>query len=185
MSATTTTLETAAAARSGLRSASSNRRRVVRRLLREPIGLAAMGLVLGMIALALLAPLLSLDDPLAQNLDQGFQGTGSTGHWLGTDLYGRDILSRVIWGARASLAVGFVATCIALSIGVTLGVIVGYYGGAFDMIAMRVVDVMLAFPYLLLAIVIVGAFGPGLFNAVIAVAITPPDDVRSRWGHPV
>jgi peptide/nickel transport system permease protein len=68
--------------------------------------------------------------------------------------------------------VGFVATCIALSLGVTLGIVVGYYGGAFDTLAMRVVDVMLAFPYLLLAIVIVGALGPGLFNAVLAVAIT-------------
>jgi len=172
MSGAASTLKSEAAAPSALRSAASHRRRFVRRLLRERIGLAATVLVLGMILTALLAPVLSLDDPLAQNLDQGFQGIGATGHPLGTDLYGRDILSRVIWGARASLAVGFVATCIALSIGVTLGIVVGYYGGVFDTMAMRVVDVMLAFPYLLLAIVIVGALGPGLFKAVVAVAIT-------------
>jgi ABC-type dipeptide/oligopeptide/nickel transport system permease subunit len=172
MTVDTATLQAAGAAPKDLRSASSHRRRVVRRLRRDRIGLAATLLVLGMILVALTAPVLAPEDPLATQLDQGFLPIGSPGHLLGTDLYGRDILSRVMWGARASLAVGFAATCIALSIGVTLGVVVGFYGGTFDTLAMRVVDVMLAFPYLLLAIVIVGALGPGLFKAVVAVAIT-------------
>jgi ABC-type dipeptide/oligopeptide/nickel transport system permease subunit len=166
------TLQSEVATPLAVRSVAGHRRRVVRRLRRDRIGLAAILLVVGMMLVALLAPVLAPDDPLATQLDQGFRGIGSSGHVLGTDLYGRDVLSRVMWGARASLAVGFVATCIALSVGVTLGLVVGYYGGTVDTLAMRVVDVMLAFPYLLLAIVIVGALGPGLFNAVLAVAIT-------------
>ncbi|HUZ03261.1 MAG TPA: ABC transporter permease [Thermomicrobiaceae bacterium] len=152
--------------------APSRGRRVLRRLLRDRIGLAGILLVLAIIAMALLAPLIAPYDPIATDLGQSFLPVGTAGHVLGTDLFGRDVLSRVIWGARPSLAVGFVATCIALSIGVTLGIVVGFYGGWFDTITMRVIDVMLAFPYLLLAIVIVAALGPGLFHAVLAVAIT-------------
>ena len=118
------------------------------------------------------APIIAPYDPTTTDLVQTFLPIGSPGHLLGTDLYGRDVLSRVIWGARPSLGVGFVATCIALGIGGTLGIMIGFYGGWFDSLMMRVVDVMLAFPYLLLAIVIVGALGPGLFNAILAVATT-------------
>jgi peptide/nickel transport system permease protein len=147
-------------------------RRVARRLWRDKVGLAGVVLVLAIVAMALLAPLIAPADPIATNLADAFLPAGAPGHPLGTDLYGRDILSRVIWGARPSLAVGFVATCFALAVGAALGIAIGFYGGWFDTLAMRVVDVMLAFPYLLLAIVIVGALGPGLFNAVLAVAIT-------------
>jgi peptide/nickel transport system permease protein len=128
--------------------------------------------VLVIILLGLLAPVIAPGDPIETKLELAFRPAGSPGHVLGTDLYGRDILSRVIWGARPSLAVGFAATCFALAIGATLGIVIGFYGSWFDTLSMRVIDVMLAFPYLLLAIVIVGALGPGLFNATLAVAIT-------------
>ena len=171
MSAATTTLGTAAAAPSGLRSASSNRRRVVRRLLREPIGLAAMGLVLGMIALALLAPLLSLDDPLAQNLDQGFQGTGSTGHWLGTDLYGRDILSRVIVATRVDVGIALASVALVFSAGGLVGLAAGFYGGWVDAVIGRIADTIMALPLFVLAMGIVAALGNTIPNIVLVTAI--------------
>jgi peptide/nickel transport system permease protein len=146
--------------------------RIVRRLSRDPIGLAGLVLILLIILAALAAPLLPLSDPVDTSLSDSFLPAGSPDHILGTDLYGRDILSRVVWGARPSLMVGFVATLVALGVGVTLGIAVGFYGGRLDTGVMRVVDVMLAFPYLLLAIVLVAALGPGLFNAALAVAIT-------------
>jgi peptide/nickel transport system permease protein len=152
--------------------ASGTRQRVLRRLRRDKVGLAGILLVLAIVLMALLAPLIAPADPIETRLDLAFKPAGSPGYPLGTDLYGRDILSRVIWGARPSLAVGFAATCFALAIGATLGIVIGFYGGWFDTLSMRVIDVMLAFPYLLLAIVIVGALGPGLFNATLAVAIT-------------
>jgi ABC-type dipeptide/oligopeptide/nickel transport system permease subunit len=161
-----------AAAEARQASASDTRQRVWRRLRRDKVGLAGILFVLAIIVAALLAPLVAPGDPTATQLTMAFLPAGSPGHPLGTDLYGRDILSRVIWGARPSLAVGFAATCFALAIGVTLGIVIGFYGGWFDTLSMRVIDVMLAFPYLLLAIVIVGALGPGLFNATLAVAIT-------------
>ena len=146
--------------------------RIIRRLSRDPIGLAGLVLILLIILTALAAPLLPLSDPVDTSLSDSFLPAGSPDHVLGTDLYGRDILSRVVWGARPSLMVGFLATLVALGVGVTLGIAVGFYGGRFDTGVMRVVDVMLAFPYLLLAIVLVAALGPGLFNAALAVAIT-------------
>jgi len=148
------------------------RRRVVRRLQRDKVGLAGIVLVAVIVLLALLAPVVAPEDPIATQLSNAFLPAGAPGHPLGTDLYGRDILSRIIWGGRPSLAVGFVATCFALAVGATVGIVIGFYGGWFDTLSMRVIDVMLAFPYLLLAIVIVGALGPGLFNATLAVAIT-------------
>jgi peptide/nickel transport system permease protein len=146
--------------------------RALRRIWQDKVGLAGIILVLAIVLLALLAPVVAPGDPTETHLELAFRPAGAADHLLGTDLYGRDILSRVIWGGRPSLTVGFVATCFALAIGATLGIVIGFYGGWFDTLSMRVVDVMLAFPYLLLAIVIVGALGPGLFNATLAVAIT-------------
>lgn len=145
---------------------------VLRRLRRDRIGLVGIGFVVFIIFIALAAPLIAPYDPVETDLSTAFKPVGSPNHLLGTDLYGRDMLSRVIWGARPALAVGFAATCIALGIGIPLGIVIGYFGHWIDTITMRFVDVMLAFPYLLLAIVIVGSLGPGLFNAMLAVAIT-------------
>lgn len=146
--------------------------RAVRKLSRDRGGLLGFVFALFFILLALTAPFIAPYDPTSTNLSEAFLPFGTPGHVLGTDLYGRDVLSRVIWGARPSLGIGFVAAFLGVGFGGTLGIVIGYYGGWFDLAMMRLIDIMLAFPYLLLAIVIVGALGPGLFNAVLAVTLT-------------
>ncbi|WP_226781469.1 dipeptide/oligopeptide/nickel ABC transporter permease/ATP-binding protein [Oceaniglobus trochenteri] len=134
--------------------------------------LAALGaVVLGAILLLVLAiPLLPLPDPDVIATADRFQPPFSEGHLLGTDHLGRDLLSRLLYGTRLSLAVGVVAALIAASIGSAIGIIAGYFGGRIDNIIMRGVDMLMAFPYILLALAIVAALGPGLLNALIAVA---------------
>jgi peptide/nickel transport system permease protein len=95
----------------------------------------------------------------------------SAAHWMGTDEFGRDVLSRIIWGAQASLQAGATAASIALVVGLLLGMLAAYYGGRTDSLIMRVMDVVLAFPYILLAIAVVAILGPGLRNAMIAIGI--------------
>lgn len=130
-------------------------------------GLIVMGLV---VLLALITPILPLADPDATNTPARYTVPFSEGALLGTDHLGRDLLSRLLWGTRLSLAVGFAAAFIAATIGAAIGIISGYYGGRTDNIIMRFVDVLMAFPYILLALAIVAALGPGLMNALIAVA---------------
>ena len=135
--------------------------------------LAAFGaVVLGLVVLiALLAPVLPLPDPAADNPPNKFALPLSEGHLLGTDETGRDILSRLIWGTRTSLAVGFIAALMAAVAGAAIGIVAGYYGGRTDSLLMRFVDMLMAFPYILLALAIVAALGRGLTNAMIAVAV--------------
>lgn len=130
-------------------------------------GLIVMGLV---VLLALITPILPLADPDATNTPARYTVPFSEGALLGTDHLGRDLLSRLLWGTRLSLAVGFAAAFIAATIGAAIGIISGYYGGRTDNIIMRFVDVLMAFPYILLALAIVAALGPGLMNALVAVA---------------
>jgi peptide/nickel transport system permease protein len=130
-------------------------------------GLIVMGLV---VLLAVLTPILPLADPDVTNTPARFTPPLSEGALLGTDHLGRDLLSRLMWGTRLSLAVGFAAAFIAATIGAAIGIISGYSGGRTDNIIMRFVDVLMAFPYILLALAIVAALGPGLMNALIAVA---------------
>ena len=129
------------------------------------------GVVLLLVSLlALVTPLLPLADPDVTDTANRFQPPFSEGALLGTDHLGRDLLSRLLWGTRLSLAVGFAAAIIAATIGAAIGIIAGFYGGRTDNIIMRGVDMLMAFPYILLALAIVAALGPGLFNALIAVA---------------
>jgi peptide/nickel transport system permease protein len=131
----------------------------------------AGALILALVAFAaLFAPYLSPDDPLEMNPTLLLQAP-SAEHWLGTDEFGRDILSRVIWGARISLYVGGIAVSIALVAGVSLGLVAGYYGGLVDDAISRLLDVVFAFPTILLALGIVGMLGPGLTNTMIAIGI--------------
>lgn len=139
---------------------------------RHKVGLVGATIVVVISLAAVFAPIVAPHDPLAQNLDARFAGIGEQGYVLGADGFGRDMLSRLIWGGRISLVIGLVASVIALGIGVPLGMLAGYRRGPFDSVAMRGMDMLLAFPYILLAIVIVGALGPGLVNTIIAVAIT-------------
>lgn len=135
--------------------------------------LAGFGaVVLGVIVvLALLTPILPLHAPNATNTANRFLRPLSDGHLLGTDHLGRDLLSRLMWGTRLSLAVGFAAALVAGLIGAAIGVMAGYFGGRTDNVTMRGVDMLMAFPYILLALAIVAVLGPGLLNALIAVAV--------------
>ncbi|MDK2931844.1 MAG: peptide/nickel transport system permease protein [Bacillota bacterium] len=141
-----------------------------RRLLRNRSAVAGGVLVLALAIVALAAPLLAPYDPLAPSLEDRLSPP-SAAHWLGTDDLGRDILSRIIFGARVSLQVGILAVALALVAGTFLGIIAGYYGGFLDNLIMRIMDVMLAFPSVLLAIAIVAIMGPSLGNAMIAIGI--------------
>ena len=174
--AASTTAPPIASPRTGLPAAEQlpfgRRHPVLWRLWRRKLGLIGLGIVLAVTLAAALAPWLAPKDPLAQALTQRFALPGTDGYPLGADAFGRDILSRLIYGGRISLAIGLSASVVALGIGVPLGMLSGYRGGWFDGLMMRLVDMMLAFPYILLAIVIVGALGPGLRNTLIAVSVT-------------
>lgn len=136
----------------------------------HPLALTGGGLLVLLGAAALLAPLLAPADPLAQNLYQRLQPPGGA-NLLGTDEFGRDVLSRVLYGARISLRLGVLAISAALGAGTLLGLLAGYRGGLADTLIMRLMDLMLAFPSILLAIAIVSVIGPGIDNVMIAVSI--------------
>ncbi|HSK41616.1 MAG TPA: ABC transporter permease, partial [Arenibaculum sp.] len=128
--------------------------------------------ILAMVGLtALLAPVLPLPDPNATDLSARLAPPFSPGHPLGADELGRDVLSRIVWGTRVSLAVGLVAAFGAALAGSLIGVLAGFYGRWIDTVLMRGIDMLMAFPYLLLALAIVAALGPGLMNALFAIAI--------------
>lgn len=133
---------------------------------------AVVGLVLvaAYVLIALLSPVLAPYDPLAGSLRQRLQPP-SWAHWLGTDEVGRDVLSRIIAGAAISLQIMVVAVLIGLTIGVMIGVVAGYYGRLIDAVLMRIIDTMMAFPSIFLAIAIVAVLGPGIVNVMIATGL--------------
>lgn len=141
-----------------------------RALLKSPSGRVGVLLLALFILLAVFAPILPLQDPLAQDIT-GRLMPPSSKHWFGTDELGRDILSRVIYGARISLTVGIVAVLISMVLGGIVGLIAGTKGGVFDRVLMRLMDVMMGFPSMLLAIAIVAVRGPGLFNTLLAIGV--------------
>jgi len=126
--------------------------------------------VLTLILIALSAPLISPYDPIQVDVAHNLEAP-SPAHPLGTDDLGRDVLSRVIWGSRISLSVGVISVGIGFFVGVTLGLVAGYAGGLVDLLAMRAIDALLAFPALVLAISITAALGPQIQNAMIAIGI--------------
>lgn len=127
--------------------------------------------VLGLLILAvLLVPVLHLQDPIQQNLPQQLMPP-SAQHWFGTDEFGRDLFSRVLHGAVIAVETGVVAVGVAAVLGVIVGLVAGYVGGKTDTAIMALMDIMLAFPYLLLALVVVAILGPSLMNAMVAVGI--------------
>ncbi|MHB0885080.1 MAG: nickel transporter permease [Bacillota bacterium] len=119
---------------------------------------------------AVIGPAVAPYDPVKGNLPDQLQAPSGQ-FLLGTDEFGRDILSRIIYGSRIAIEVGFVAVAVAASLGVTLGLLSGYFGGWVDSAIMRTMDIMLAFPYLLLAMIVVAILGPNLLNAMIAVGV--------------
>jgi ABC-type dipeptide/oligopeptide/nickel transport system permease subunit len=136
----------------------------------HPLVLVAGLLLLVLVLLAVLAPWVAPHDPLAIAPDSARLAPGP-GHLLGTDELGRDVLSRVLWGGRISLPVAFVAVAVGLTAGGVMGLAAGYRGGLTDLLLMRLVDAILAFPALILAIALVAALGPKLQNAMIAIGI--------------
>lgn len=141
-----------------------------RRFLRSRTGLLGALVLITVTLCAVFAAQIAPYSPTRQNfLDE--KEPPSREHLMGTDEFGRDVFSRVIWGAQASLLAGAVAASIALVIGLVLGMLAAFYGGALDNVTMRAMDIILAFPYILLAIAVVAILGPGLVNAMIAIGI--------------
>jgi peptide/nickel transport system permease protein len=124
-----------------------------------------------LVIVSILAPVLAPQDPIKTNLSQRLAPPATPGYPLGADELGRDILSRLIWGGRISLLVGFSAVLVAMAFGVLVGLIGGYFGGWLDSLIMRLIDILMAFPAILLAIAIVASLGPGLRNAMLAISI--------------
>jgi len=156
--------------------ASVERRATLRRLLRLRWGLAAVGVLLAIVASAVLAPSLSPHDPLAVDIRHrlappAWMEGGDTRHLLGTDQVGRDLLSRVIYGGRVSLVVGVGAVLISATIGVLLGLGGGYFRGRTDWTIMTLVNVMLTFPFVLLALAVIAVLGPNLTNLIIVLGV--------------
>jgi len=147
------------------------RRAGPRWLSQRPLLVVGLALVLAIVLVAILAPLLPLRDPNVTAPARRLAAPGVGGSLLGTDQLGRDLLSRLIWGARVSIAVAGVAAAVAFVLGGAIGLVAGYYGGLVDTVLMRLIDILMAFPYVLLAIALVAALGPGLLNALIAIAI--------------
>ena len=144
-------------------------------LQRNPLALVGLAIVVGLIVVAALAPWIAPYSPVLQDLDNRLLPP-SAAHWMGTDDLGRDILSRILWGARITLTVVALVAVIVAPVGLAVGVLAGYFGGWVDAALMRITDIFMAFPRLILALAFVAALGPGIENAVIAIAITswPP-----------
>lgn len=152
-------------------------RRLLRSLWRNKTALAGAVILCAVIAAAIAAPLLAPHDPHAQDLNNRLQppdgpAAGKAGHLLGTDHLGRDIFSRIIYGSRVSLLVGVVTVLIAGTIGTALGLLAGYYGGKVDAAIMRIADIQLAFPFILLALSVMAVLGSGLKNVIIVLSLT-------------
>ncbi len=159
------------AAATAVPEAPQDRFRAWRRLKRRPAAMVGLAVVLAFAALALAAPWIAPYDPLKTNFLL-VRKAPSALHWFGTDEIGRDVLSRVMWGARASLLAGVVSVTLALAVGVPLGLLSGYAKGWIDGLLMRITDGLLACPALILAIAMAAFLGPSLTNAMIAIGIT-------------
>jgi peptide/nickel transport system permease protein len=145
--------------------------RAVRQLAQRRMAIAGLAVVLFFIAVAILAPLISPYNPVATSWS-AVRKPPSLLHLFGTDEIGRDVLARVIWGSRASLMAGLVSVSLALAAGVPIGLVAGYLGGVVDGTLMRMIDAMLAIPFLILAIALAAFLGPSLLNAMIAIGVS-------------
>jgi peptide/nickel transport system permease protein len=148
---------------------------------RNRLAVLGLAIVIALVLTAAFAPWIATHSPYEQNLAQRLLPPGTPGHWLGTDEFGRDIFSRIVYGARVTLYIVVLVALIAAPIGLIVGTAAGYLGGWVDAALMRITDVFLAFPSLILALAFVAALGPGIENAVIAIALTsrPPRGLPS------
>jgi peptide/nickel transport system permease protein len=158
-------------------------RRALRRLAHRKGAMVALGVILILVVLAILAPYISPYDPARQSWT-AVRKAPSALNWFGTDEVGRDILTRILYGARASLSAGVISVAIAIAVGVPVGLLAGYAGGIIDGVISRFTDAMLACPFLILAIALAAFLGPSLGNAMIAIGITAtPIFVRLTRGQ--
>ncbi|MBL8286966.1 MAG: ABC transporter permease, partial [Rubrivivax sp.] len=158
-------------------------RRAARRLARRSGAMLGLAIVLLFVALAIFAPWIAPHDPIATSWGAIRQGPGAE-HWFGTDEIGRDVLSRVVFGTRASLLAGVVSVSISLMLGVPIGLIAGFFGGWIDGVISRLTDAFLACPFLILAIALAAFLGPSLTNAMIAIGVSAtPIFVRLTRGQ--
>jgi peptide/nickel transport system permease protein len=138
----------------------------------NPLNLIGLGVLAVFVAIALASPLLLPHDPLRQVLAERLLPPGTSSHWLGTDQLGRDILARLIAGSRTTLGITLFVIAIVVPIGLLIGTTAGFFGGAVDVVLMRITDIALAFPKIVLALAFAAAMGPGIVNAVVAISIT-------------
>lgn len=146
-------------------------RDVWRRLLKNKLAMAGLVIVVILILSAVLADLIAPYDPYALNMSERFADL-SLSHPLGTDNYGRDILSRILYGGRTSLLVSLLALVVSTAIGILIGLTAGFFGGVYEFVTMRIMDVLMAIPSTLLAVAIMAALGSGIVNTALAIAIT-------------
>ena len=146
------------------------------RFRRNPLAMIGLAITVALVVMSLLAPMLAPYDPIAQNLAERLQPPGTTGHWMGTDDFGRDIWTRILFGSRITLQIVLLVILTAPLVGLIIGTVAGYFGGWVDQVLMRITDIFLAFPKLILALALVAVLGPGMVNAVLAIALTswPP-----------
>jgi peptide/nickel transport system permease protein len=143
-----------------------------RRFARNPISLIGLVILLVLIVAAIFGPALAPHDPFAQELANRLMPPGAAGHLLGTDALGRDIFSRLIYGARITLSIAVLVVVLVVPVGLAVGTLSGFLGGWVDTVLMRLTDIALAFPKIVLALALAAALGPGVINAVIAISIT-------------
>ena len=146
------------------------------RIRRNNLAMAGLVIVAVLLLMAAFAPLIAPHDPFVQDLSRRLLPPGTSGNWLGTDDFGRDILSRILYGARITLYIVALVAVTAPVLGLLVGTVAGYFGGWVDAVLMRLTDIFLAFPRLILALALVAVLGPGIENAVLAIALTawPP-----------
>lgn len=143
---------------------------IVQTFLQNKLAILGFGIVIFLVIIAIFAPVVTPHDPYGIDLDEQLRPPSAT-YWLGTDKFGRDLLTRIIYGTRISLVIGLVPSFVSMVLGATLGIVSGYYGGKVDFILMRLADVMIAFPSLLLAMVVMYTLGASLFNIFIALSL--------------
>lgn len=146
------------------------------RLRRNPLAMVGLTITALLILIAIFAPILAPHDPITQDLSRRLLPPLTTGNPLGTDDFGRDILSRILYGSRTTLYIVLLVILTAPVVGLVIGTVAGYFGGWIDVVLMRLTDIFLAFPKLILALALVAVLGPGMENAVLAIALTswPP-----------
>lgn len=136
----------------------------------KPLGAAGAGIVVLMLLVSLLAEVITPYDPVKNAFDQMHQAP-SASHWFGTDQFGRDVLARIIYGARTALYVGLVSSLVGATLGLILGVVSAYFSGRFDLIFQRLMDIFMAFPLIILALAVVSIFGTGAQNLILAITV--------------